>query len=183
MPLYTPSSAEVGGDILLASYDFTGSESTYTFSDIPQTFTHLRLVCDLRSTRAAVSASTAFFRFNGDSTAANYNLERLNASGTTASASSGIGTIAGMYNDIIATDAPANDSTTIDVDIFFYRSARNKKAIAKAAGRTATAAANHSVYVPAWWWLNTAAITSITVLEGNTSNFDSSSRLRLYGSL
>jgi hypothetical protein len=58
------------------------------FTNIPQTFTDLKIVISAREDNAGGGGGTCYIQFNGD-TGSNYSWRRLNGNGSTASSSSG----------------------------------------------------------------------------------------------
>lgn len=166
---------------LIESFTFTGSQSSKTFSSIPATFKDLILVFHGRSDRAGQATSQLGIRFNGDSTAANYHTQNINASGATVNASAQAGTV-GYGGRILL---PAATSTA-----GFSGQARAE--IARYAGTTF----HKSMLVDCFWaeatstqtevrsgarWLSTSAITSLELLDVNSANLTSGSTVELYG--
>ena len=162
MSTYTP----------IASITLSNAQSSVTFSEIPQTYTNLILVCNVQ---LSSSGQSMLYQFNGD-TATNYSLTILKGNGTSATSTrrSNIN-----YQLAAGWDAglPTSSSfATGIVNIQNYSNATtNKTSIARgsnAAGGDVTATVN--------LWRNTAAITSITVYTG-VGNLASGSTFNLYG--
>jgi hypothetical protein len=131
----------------IASYTITGSESTYTFTNIPGTYN------DLVLTTLATGATGNLelgIRFNGD-TGSNYKYSILYASNTSYATSNGTGTNAiGTYF--------RTGKSMMYANINGYKNTSFWKTINSFEGSTGP-------QVGQWFniWKNPAAITSITV--------------------
>lgn len=149
-----------------------GGSSTITFSSIPSTYKHLQL----RSNDLKTSAGdTTAMRFNSDS-GANYTRHFLYGDGSAATASASTGDtgfrIAG---------AAGNGSTTspfgVVVDILDYTNTNKYKTIRSLSGVDKNGSGE--VALISGLWLNSSAVTSITLYAG--SNFAQYSHFALYG--
>ena len=155
----------------------SGGSSSIDFTSIPATYTHLQIRGISRTTSTGVNA---FFRFNSDASSSNYTLHQLSADGSTASSyGSGTGTFAGAYLFYGASSSQAsNVFGAAVIDILDYTNTNKYKT-----GRSISGFDNNgsgALYYGSALWLNTAAITSITVLP-QSANFAQYSQFALYG--
>ena len=167
------------GQSLIEAYTFDGSTPGKNFSNIPQGFSRLQLIGRLRSTRAAQATGELLVTLNGDTTAANYvSLALLGIDPSPVGAF--VSADAGFKLLCPAATAPANAVSAPLVDIAGYTDAFHKTVDYEYLLRNGTAAANHVSYLRKGIWLNTAAITSLTVTD-SFANPVAGSTLRLYG--
>ena len=165
----------------IASATGTGSSTTITFSSIPNTYKHLQLRWIAKDTYSGISGGLRVeLQFNSD-TGTNYARHQLYGDGSavTALGASSVSTIrldsAGEYG------TTANVFGVAIVDIHDYSSTTKNKTVRGFYGSNAnTTDTNHYVGLASGVWLNTNAITSISVISGN-SNFTSTSQFALYG--
>jgi hypothetical protein len=164
--------AKTGTYTLIASTTGSGNPSSITFSSIPQTYTDLVLVTQVRSTGSSFSQTR--IRYNGDS-GSNY-------SGTVVL---GNGTAASSYREtnatemLVAYDALSSStagyfSPTI-LNIMDYANTTTYKTLL---ARSSNAVGNAMADV--FMWRNTAAVTSISVITA-THTFDTGCIFKLYG--
>lgn len=180
MPLYAPSVT----NNLISAFTFSGSETSYTFSNIPQSLTDLRLVFRGRSDRAAQTTSTLALRFNGD-TGANYFSQLFNGNATTVSSTGADDAATALAAlDIPAATAPAGSASLIEWLIGAYASSTLHKAVQISGGRRfGTGTSNKTVTRHTAWWGSTSPLTSIQIYDTNSAAFTSGSTVSLYGSL
>jgi hypothetical protein len=157
----------------IATATGTGSSGTITISSIPATYKHLQLRWMPTNT---TSGQTIYMRVNSD-TGANYAKHLLVGTGTAASAS---GTASTTSIEIEGNNI--GSGTTYPacgiIDIIDYASTTKYKTIRSIAGFDANGSGE--VDIVSGLWMNTSAITSITIFVG-TGNFTTSSTFALYG--
>jgi len=181
--LSTPSAKgvfETGSFNSIASVIGDGSSSTITFSSIPSTYQHLQLRFQGRIALAGGgSVYNAVIRFNSD-TGSNYTWHAIRGTGSSAlgygSASNDKITVDSVFPDANVT---ANVFATAIVDIHDYVSTSKNKTVRAFSGYDTNSAGN--VWLQSGVWLNTNAITSITITNNATSNFVAGSVFSLYG--
>jgi hypothetical protein len=159
----------------------SGGSNNLTFSSIPATFTDLYVNFSLRSA-FSVSGQTGsvIFRFNGD-TASNYSERRLEGTGSsTLSSSASGGEIA--YNGVPNNNATANTFGNGNLYIPNYASATAKSLSFDSVTET-NATTTVGLFLVAGRWNNTAAITSLAIINGNGTTFMENSTASLYGIL
>lgn len=179
----TPS-ASAGGALSVIADHVTGAggEASYTFSSIPGTFTHLLLLGMVRSDAAGVNQTDIWLRFNGD-TAGNYSSVEVGANNVAQVGGSYVATGATKMQMglMTAATAPAGSFAPLRLEAPNYASTTPQKAFLGMSGfRRSTTTGDEFVFQGAGFWLNTAAITSITVLPAS-GNLVQNSRLTLYG--
>jgi len=155
------------------------STSDVSFTNIPQTYTHLQLRVFARTSRSDASVDTVYFRFNGD-TGNNYNVHTLSGAGGGGSPTSayyGSPTVLwGAFNTPTST-ATANRFSASIIDIFDYTNTSKLKTTRTFGGNDMNGSGSIDFF--SGLWRNTAAITSIRLFaEGN---FVSGSHIALYG--
>lgn len=164
---------------LVGSYTFTGSESSYTFSSIPTDKTTLIIEFYGRSQRAAQAASVVGFRCNGD-TANNYAYQRFDSNLTTNAGDGNVTQSMACRIGIPAANAPANEMGIFRIAILGYRSSFRKILTGNGSYRIGSTNSGLYVSIHSGVWENTAAITSLTLVDINAANLVSGSTVNLY---
>jgi hypothetical protein len=161
------------------------SVSTFTFSSIPQTFTHLQIRYIAKATSTSGGYPTGLYvTFNGD-TGANY--QNHNFRGDGASAASGYAGNSSTSSDsiiIVPGKATSNENLTFGVgvvDILDYANTNKFKTFRGSNGGDFNGSG--SCFMGSSTWRNTSAITSITFTCDVTylTNFLTNSHFALYG--
>jgi hypothetical protein len=163
----------VGSMDAISAITLSSAQSTITFSNIPQTYSHLQIRAISRST---TTGESGMITFNGD-TAANYQRHYLYGSGATAV--SGAGTSASNI-DIMYINSSATTANTFAVnilDILDYSNTSKYKTVRLLAGADFNGSGNVGLYSGAW--RSTSAITSITITP--SSSIAQYSSFALYG--
>lgn len=159
-------------DVLL-----TAPAASVNFPNIPQTFTHLRLMISARDTVAAPLVN-GYIQFNGDA-GANYDQQDYMAIAAAASLAEGFGSL-GMGVQYPGGTAGAGLFGQSDIAIDDYTNpSKNKTAISLSSSKVGIATGNLRARMLAGWWRNSAPITSLQVVAG--TSFDINSRFTLYG--
>ena len=159
---------------LIESKTLVTAQASIEFTSIPQTYTDLRFVLSLRSSRAA-PVENAYLQFNNSSTS--YTYRRLYGTGS--------GTFSGTETKIYF-DPPAGSSTSntfgnTSIYIPNYAGSTNKSvSIDDVTENNATLSYQ---LLSAGLWSNTSAITSVKFLSDTGSNFTADSVVSLYGIL
>ena len=148
--------------------------NTITFSSIPQTFTHLQIRLSMIG---ASGGSNIVANFNSD-TGTNYTWHELQGQGTVASAYS---RTAQTYSRWFGRNVSASSTapTAIIADILDYTNTNKYKTVRDLAGMDANGSGE--VSLTSSLWMNTAAITSITVKTHDGVNYASGTKIALYG--
>jgi hypothetical protein len=165
----------------IASATGTGSSQLVTFNSIPSTYKHLQLRWISKDTYSGIAAALRVeMQFNSD-TGTNYARHQLYGDGSalTALGASSVSTI--RFDAAGAYGTTANEFGVAIVDIIDYASTTKNKTVRGFYGANGnTSNTNYAVGLASGVWLNTNAITSITVISGN-SNFTTTSQFALYG--
>jgi hypothetical protein len=166
----------------IASGTGTGSNTTITFSSIPSTYKHLQIRGIYRDTAANATRKQITFQFNSD-TGSNYIIHEMRGDGATI-------TLNGYtsFPSINVLGAGIGNSATANIfgasitDIHDYTSTTKNKTTRSIAGvnNNNTTATNQAMTLSSGLWLNTSAITSITIGCGDTA-FASGTVFSLYG--
>ena len=156
----------------IATTTLSSSSSTVTFSSIPSTYTHLQV-------RILYQASAnGAIRFNSDSTYTNYRSHYLGGDGASAYS----GTVQDpSYTGGLATTGIANTANIFGasvIDILDYTNTNKYKTVRTFAGIDK----NGSGYIDfdSSFWMNTSAISSITI-EALGTTYSQYSSFALYG--
>jgi hypothetical protein len=150
-----------------------GGTTTVTFSSIPQTFTHLQIRGILFSATAGANFAA---QFNGD-TGANYKGHYLYGSGS--AATSGVSSNTSGISVGYVSTANASYGDAFIFDILDYTNTNKYKTCRDLDGRDANGAGHIELFSGVW--LNTAAITSITIASTGAPTAAQYSTFQLYG--
>ena len=149
-----------------------GGSASFTFSSIPSTYTHLQIrFSDLKTS----SGDTTAMRFNADS-GANYARHYLYGNGATVTASASTADTGFRVAGAAGSGSTTNPFGTV-VDILDYANANKYKTIRSLSGVDSNGSGE--IALISGLWLNTAAVTSITIYAG--SNFANNTVVALYG--
>jgi hypothetical protein len=163
--------ADTNAYFSIATTTLSTTASSMTFSSIPSTYTHLQVRV---SARSGASADDFRFQLNGD-TGTNYSRHGLYGTGsTTASngvASSGVGNLGVIDNT-------ANVFSAAVIDILDYTNTNKYTTVRTLNGYDANGSGY--VFLASTAWMNTAAVTSITLFPSGSS-FQQYSSFALYG--
>ena len=171
----TPSEwAPIGAYDSIATGIGTGSNDEITFSSIPSTYTHLQIRGIANSGGAA---NTLNVRFNGD-TSSIYTRHRVMGDGTAASS---VGQTAQSQTPFLSSSGlptAANTYGVFVIDILDYASATKYKTLRLLSGQDSNGSG--AAEMTSGLWLNTSAITSVTV-RINGGAYTVPSQVALYG--
>jgi len=160
----------------IASTTLGSTTSTVTFSSIPSTYEHLQVRCYTRDSNAS-NTVVMYFRLNGD-TGSNYTRHALYGDGATAFGTGQASTTVVWGAATAAASATANAFGVCIFDILDYAST-NKYTTGRSIGGY-DANGNGRADFGSGLWLNTAAVTSVSVVTGG-AGFVSGSVFALYG--
>lgn len=170
----------------LASFDSiattvaAGGETSITLSAIPQTYVALQLRVLSKDSVNATGTDYVDLRFNADS-GTNYAYHSLQGSGSAASASGSAtqNTIRCYYGQTRGGATLANMFGASIIDIHDYASTTRNKTVRSFSG--ADTNGGGGIALNSGVWLNTAAVTSVTLLSGGSNTWAAGSRFELYG--
>lgn len=162
----------------IATTTLTTSTASITFSSIPSTFTHLHIRSIQRATAGAGNyGDESALTFNAD-TGNNYARHNLYGDGASAGAG-GTGTNAQISLAVCPrTSVLANSFGVGVIDILDYRNTNKYKTVRSLTGWDANGSG--VIIFESGVWMNTNAITSITLTAYNTA-FAQYSSFALYG--
>lgn len=166
------STPEVGDYQPIATSTLGSAASSITFSSIPSTYQHLQL----RIIAQTVSGYPVAIRFNSD-TGSNYVYHVIQGNGV--SAAVGSATAQTSISGVAAGGATANVFGGTVLDILDYANSSKYKTTRSLAGYDTNSSG--TVYFYSGLWLNTAAITSITLIDANGGNMVANTSAALYG--
>ena len=159
----------------IADYTVSSAVASYTFSSIPATYTDLCLKISARSSNANTFGSGIIYYYNGANSS--LSTRRLYGQGN-----GGIGSTGGsvQYGGMTSADSQtANTFGNSEIYIPNYGGSANKSSSSD--GISENNSTNNQMMLSANLWSNTAAITSITLLLEDSSNFMTYSTFTLYG--
>lgn len=163
----------------IATLSGNGSSSQLTFSSIPNTYTHLQIRLIVRGTRA-LATEQLYVRLNGDG-GSNYFFHFLYGDGSGAAAGGSSSTVI-LLNEMPAGNETASVFSTSVVDVLDYTNSNKNTTLRSLSGYNNngnTANYNDKVWFASGLWINTAAVTSVTVLSNGP--FATGSSVALYG--
>jgi hypothetical protein len=173
---------DAGAYFPLGEYTVPSAQSTITFSNIPQTYTHLQLRCSVQSSRATNTGDFFLVRFNSDSASNYYYGHNLQGDGASAIAyANGAGT--GIYIERIVNFQESNSTfSPVITDILDYKSSNKNKVTRSLAGYDKNGGGQIN-FSSGLWYKTPEAITTITITLGSAGNFNVGSTFALYGVL
>jgi hypothetical protein len=161
---------------LIQSYTLASAASSFTFSNIPQNFTDLKILLSVRASSASGN-SNCFIYLNGV-TGTSYSQRRLSGNGATAVSDSQTSyPWVDMINAIPNATYTANTFANAEIYIPNYTSSNYKSLSVDFVGENNATTAY--AYLDAGLFSSTSAITSITI--DGTDNFVQYSTATLYG--
>ena len=163
----------------IATVTLGTSASSITFSSIPQTYTHLQIRGILRSDRAGQTQDTLKYQFNGDTSSTTATVHTIRGDGASVTAAGAGNYFIYISEYIPAASVAASIFAGNVTDILDYKNTNKYKTVRTLNGEDKNGSGNMSFSSNAW--INTAAITSITVLSDTGSNISQYSSLALYG--
>ena len=150
----------------------SGGASSITFSSIPSTYTHLQIRVMALS---AASFHNTLVQFNGD-TGANYTLHQLVGNGSAASA---YGT--GGQNNFTLGQLGTSTYPGVEImDILDYANTNKYKTVRDLSGTDSNGTGQTLIILRSGVWMNTSAVTSIT-LTNDGGSYNQYSSFALYG--
>ena len=157
----------------------SGGAANVEFASIPGTYTHLQVRYIGRDNRSGTNSDDIYFRFNSDSTTANYNSHRLYGNGSSVSADRVTGYAGTLSAFVSASTATASAFGGGVTDILDYANTNKYKTTRSIGGHDD----NGSGFVSfiSGLWLSTSAITTITIFPLNGTSFNQYSQFALYG--
>jgi hypothetical protein len=156
----------------------SGGASSVTFSNIPQNYTDLVLHMSTRGNRAANTVDALSFKFNSDTTAANYAMRSLYGTGSAAASFSDTT----YLNDLAYISGNGATASTFGSTVLYapnYASSTVKSFSIDSVGETNAAAVRMNM--AAYRWSGTTAISTINIFNEIGTAFLEFSSFYLYG--
>ena len=156
----------------------SGGTASVSFTSIPSTYQHLQIRGIGRTTNSGTIGNPGI-TFNADTNANNYTLHILYGDGSSAAA---LGGGAGTGTDTSITTgstAGANIFGVAVIDILDYASTNKYKTVRSLTGADLNGSGTIRLYSNLW--MNTSAITSITLKPSASASYSEYSQLALYG--
>ena len=159
----------------LATVTLSASTASITFSGIPSGYKHLQIRALGRN---STSSNPVFLQYNGDTTTSNYHAHLLYGTGTAAFSVAESSTYSQYIGYFPDSGKTANVFGAAVIDVLDYQNTNKNKTTRSLCGWDA----NGSGF--SWFqsqlWMNTSAITSIT-LKPYSGDFVTYSSFALYG--
>lgn len=170
--LYSPSAF----DSIAATTVGAGGAATITFSSIPSTYTHLQI----RGIGSLSGDNESRIQINGD-TGSNYAWHQMIASKATIGEDSSVSSSAGTSTTFIKGQVSYDQFSPFVFDILDYSNTNKNKTIRTLSGtENNNASLNSYVRFSSGLWINTTAISSVTIYAAS-GNFAQNSSFALYG--
>jgi len=152
----------------------SGGTQSITFSSIPATYKHLQL----RTSHATNNTTNIYFRINGSTTAAEYGYHYIVGTGSGSVFAASDVSHSNTYGVFAYNSNPSNFTAGV-TDFLDYTSTTKNKTVRQLAGQDN----NGSGYIQLTsnLWINTAAITSLTILSTGGDYINQYSSFALYG--
>jgi hypothetical protein len=163
----------------LATVTLSASTASVTFAGIPSGYKHLQIRGIARTT-ASQDRESIKLTFNSD-TGSNYARHSLWGSGSAASAFGAASEAYILLTDFAAANATASIFGTAVTDVLDYTNTNKYTTVRSLGGVDLNAAVTVFDGLNSGLWMNTAAITSITLTPFSGSNFTQYSSFALYG--
>lgn len=156
----------------------SGGAANVEFTSIPATFTHLQIRCIARY--AGTSYNNLLGAFNGDTTYTNYRWHYLTTDGSSVSAGDVQSSGARLSMGLVAgTAQTAGVFAAQVIDILDYKNTNKNTTIRVLNGMDNNGSGE--IRLTSGLWMNTAAITSITLTAQGGNNLAEYSSFALYG--
>lgn len=186
MPILGVIDSAKSGNLYASSYESiatvtvgAGGSSSISFTSIPSTYKNLQIRYLARTDRSGSAEDNIQLRFNSD-TGNNYTTNVFYGDG------SGFGSFSDGTNVTFNTRAMASASSATSgifasgiYDIYEYANTSINKTVKALSGYDQSASAQ--VRLSSGIWLNSAAISSVTMISSTNSNFVQYSSFALYG--
>lgn len=163
----------------IATINGNGSASV-TFSSIPSTYTSLQIRAIVRDTATATGTDYLHVRFNSD-TGSNYARHHLLGTGATVSATgSASASFIRIEGTVLTGSLSGSGVGAFLIDLHDYASTTRNKTLRSFSGASLNDTVGEKIALTSGLWMNTNAITSITLTAGYTG-FSTASSFALYG--
>lgn len=167
----------VGAMEPISAITLSASSASVEFNNIPATYTHLQIRGIGRSTTANTGVDNVYVRVNSDS-GANYARHQIFGDGTTVSASAASSTNQAVLGDIARNNNTSGIFGAFVIDILDYANTNKYTTFRALSGSDLNGSGE--IRFRSSLWMNTNAISAITLLSENNS-FAQHTSITLYG--
>ena len=167
----------VGAMEPISAITLSASSASVEFNNIPGTYSHLQIRGIGRSTTANTGVDNVYVRVNSDS-GANYARHQIFGDGTTATASAASSTNQAVLGDIARNNNTSGMFGAFVIDILDYANTSKYKTFRALSGSDLNGSGE--IRFRSSLWMNTNAISTITLLSENNSLAQHTS-ITLYG--
>ena len=144
------------------------AQSSVSFTSIPSTYKHLQIRAIGRDNRPSTWIDGCYISFNSDTTGTNYYYHQILGNGSSALAFNGAGATGyGLPNGLISATFATSSFGANVIDILDYANTNKNKVVRVLTGVEDNT--NGTIRFQSGLWLNTAAITSITLINDGGS--------------
>jgi hypothetical protein len=164
------------------STTLTSSASTITFSNIPQTYTHLQLRVVAQNTENVSGEGNWTMNFNSDTTYTNYRSHWVRGNGTSLDSNNVQAVNYYVYLGTIACSPSTQTSifSSYTIDVLDYKNTNKFKTV-RTLGGTDLNGASSFIGLYSSVWLSTSAITGITFRIPSGDSYSANTQIALYG--
>ena len=152
--------------------------ASVTFAGVPTGYKNLQIRGISRASSATNSETLSYIQFNGD-TGSNYSYHYLEGDGTTRTSGSSVSQTQGLVGFIPMSGTLANTFNVTIIDILDYANTNKNKTVRALTGFDQNNNGEQHIELHSSLWINTNAITSITLT--NATTFTQYSSFALYG--
>lgn len=181
----SPTASRGGSQTLAVISDSTlsGSAATFDIQNIAGSYTALKLILSARSDRAGATTDSVAIRFNNDSGTNYYNeIDIAAGDAVQVLTAEQLAFASGVVGIVPGALGTANYWGQLETTIAGYSATNKFKTYATLNGQSNGAATGSQTNrVSSGIWINTAAITRVTVILLTGPNFIAGSRCTLYG--
>jgi hypothetical protein len=171
----------------IATTLLSGTSGTITFSNIPQNYKHLQLRAIAQTNRSGYVVDLTKVQFNSD-TGANYSSHNLFGGYNTtpnvtanANVSSNHMQFNGLNSGVATSVFTATVMDILDYsNVYKYKTVRNLQGF-DSNGTVGTGSLGGTIALSSGLWMNTAAVTSMSISMIDGTAFNTNSRFSLYG--
>lgn len=174
---------ELGDYVPIATANGTGSASSVTFSNIPQTYQHLQLRVTARTSVANTTDTMYIYNYNGSTSSTNSAVHFLYGNSGSALANNATGNFSSIVGYVTGNNALANAYGVVVTDFLDYSNTNKNKTIRSMWGWDDNGNTSQDTYIgiasalPVA--LGTGAITQMTIVFNG--NITTASSFALYG--
>ena len=164
----------------------SGGASSITFSSLPSTYTHLQIRMFVQETRSDYGIAGGLMTFNSD-TGSNYTYHKLQSNGSIVYADNGTSQSSTWFSDgnFGTNQGPGGLTFGVGIlDVLDYANTNKYKTTRCLTGvdlNGTVLSVGGRVGLFSGLWMNTSAITSLTITPESATNFRQYSSFALYG--